>query len=608
MFPPSQGRRSRRLPCSATGRNTQWAGVGLIVAATIRTDRYEAMQTAPGLAALDTQLFDQLKPMPATEFKEVIVGPAARATEAGQTLRLEPELVDRLIADCTEGADTLPLMSLTLSRLYTDFGTSGTLTLAQYEAMGGLAHVVQTEIDGVLSSDRGIRADQLTALRAAFIPWLATINPENDQPLRRVARWADLPENSRPLIDALVAKRLMVKDERGGGVVVEVALESLLRQWDALAGWLRDERENLREADNLERAAAAWQKSGRDDAWLLQGTRLGDAETLSAASGFRDRLLPMREYLWMSRQRENDRQNAERQRQEAEVRTAREHAAAMKKRARVLQAVLALAVVVALVAVFGVIQASRANSRARDALREATSGRLTSEAQSMLAGAQSGEDIRAFQELLAADAIAKMPDRGALLNALVTRFGALKLIDTGTETRFMALSPNGRLIATSGNKEIRIWDAGTGQQIGNVLAVTNGVAFSRNNQYLASASADAKVLLWDPYSGELLRTFTGPKNTTDQGGLQPHGRPYRRGQYGWHGVDLGCRDRQGTAHPRRARRPRGGGGIQSRRQPACHGWPGRARRGVGRNRREAPAHPQPRCRGGRRRRIHPQRT
>ena len=474
--PPTQGRR-RHGHCTLLGElagNTQRAGVGLIVAATIRTDRYEAMQTAPGLAALDTQLFDQLKPMPATEFKEVIVGPAARATQSRQTLRLEPELVDRLIADCTKSVDTLPLMSLTLSRLYTDFGTSGTLTLAQYEAMGGLAHVVQTEIDGVLSSDRGIRADQLTALRAAFIPWLATINPENDQPLRRVARWADLPENSRPLIDALVAKRLMlVKDERGGGVVVEVALESLLRQWDALAGWLRDERENLREADNLERAAAAWQKSGRDDAWLLQGTRLGDAETLSAASGFRDRLLPMREYLWMSRQRENDRQNAERQRQEAEVRTAREHAAAMKKRARVLQAVLALAVVVALVAVFGVIQASRANSRDRDALPESTSGRLTSEAQSMLAGAQSGEDIRAFQELLAADAIAKMPDRGALLNALVTRFGALKLIDTGTETRFMALSPNGRLIATSGNKEIRIWDAGTGQQIGNVLAVTN---------------------------------------------------------------------------------------------------------------------------------------
>ena len=97
-----------------------------------------------------------------------------------------------------------------------------------------------------------------TALHDAFIPWLATINPDNDQPMRRVARWDDLPDASRPLIEALVDKRLLVKDTRDGQVVVEVALESLLRQWDELAGWLRDERQDLKTADDLERTAAAW--------------------------------------------------------------------------------------------------------------------------------------------------------------------------------------------------------------------------------------------------------------------------------------------------------------------------------------------------------------
>ena len=38
-----------------------------------------------------------------------------------------------------------------------------------------------------------------------------------------------------------VAKRLLVEDTRDGQAVVEVALESLLRQWRELAGWLRDE-------------------------------------------------------------------------------------------------------------------------------------------------------------------------------------------------------------------------------------------------------------------------------------------------------------------------------------------------------------------------------
>ena len=60
-----------------------------------------------------------------------------------------------------------------------------------------MRRVVQTEIDEVLSPIRR-QGHQLEALRAAFIPWLATINPDNDQPMRRVARLSDLPEPSRP--------------------------------------------------------------------------------------------------------------------------------------------------------------------------------------------------------------------------------------------------------------------------------------------------------------------------------------------------------------------------------------------------------------------------
>ena len=105
------------------------------------------------------------------------------------------------------------------------------------------------------------------------------------------------PEASRPLIDALVAKRLMVKDTRDGEMVVEVALESLLRQWDELAGWLREERQNLITADDVERNATAWATHHRDPAWLLTGTRLTDAETLANTPEFGDRLANTRDYL-----------------------------------------------------------------------------------------------------------------------------------------------------------------------------------------------------------------------------------------------------------------------------------------------------------------------
>ena len=107
------------------------------------------------------------------------------------------------------------------------------LTLAHYEVMGGLRRVVQTVIDGILDADPSTQLGQLQLLRGAFIPWLATVS-DDDRTMRRVARWEELPEASRPLIDAFVANRLLVKDRRDSEDVVEVALESLLWQWDDL--------------------------------------------------------------------------------------------------------------------------------------------------------------------------------------------------------------------------------------------------------------------------------------------------------------------------------------------------------------------------------------
>jgi hypothetical protein len=194
---------------------------------------------------------------------------------------LEPDLVDRLLDDCKRGSDTLPLLSLTLFRLYEDYGSSGKLSLTEYTKLGGLRRVVQTEIDSVLAADPAERRHQLKLLRAAFIPWLAAIDPDTDTPVRRRATWTDLPPDSRPLVDRMVDKRLLVTATRDNHVVVEVALESLLRQWDQLAGWLAEQRHNLLAAGDLHRTAAAWRSSGHDPAWLLTGTRLRDAETLA---------------------------------------------------------------------------------------------------------------------------------------------------------------------------------------------------------------------------------------------------------------------------------------------------------------------------------------
>ena len=39
----------------------------------------------------------------------------------------------------SKGGDTLPLLSLTLSRLYRDYSSDGDLRLDEYKRMGGMA-------------------------------------------------------------------------------------------------------------------------------------------------------------------------------------------------------------------------------------------------------------------------------------------------------------------------------------------------------------------------------------------------------------------------------------------------------------------------------------
>ncbi|MGY2116594.1 nSTAND1 domain-containing NTPase [Nocardia gipuzkoensis] len=490
--------------------------LGLIVVACMRTDRYEAWQTAPQLAGIDTVVFDDLGPLPQAMFKDVITGPAARQTHAGTRLEVRPDLVDRLLADCTEGADTLPMLALTLSRLYQDYGDTGLLTLDHYTAIGGVGQAVRREIEHILGSDPAQRRQQLALLRSAFIPWLATVNPASDQPLRRIAAWNDLPPESHRLLDQFVDRRLLVKNHRDGNTTVEVALESLLRQWDELADWLREHAEDLKTADTIEHTARAWARNDHDDAWLLGGTRLLAAETLITKSGYHERLAPAGDFVTASRRHHDSRVDAELR--------------ATRNRARILTALVAVLVVVAVLAGIGFVNATRASNRANAQTRSAIAERLIQDGAATLQGRQTGSDIHAIQEILAAHALAPSSRTAtALIDARYARRHLHHIIQTRTEILDVDFSPDGtRIVSGSRNGTSSVWDTVTGQPVGEPFtghtnAVTS-VDFSPDGTRIVSGSSDHSVRIRDAATGHPLGApLTGHTDAVVSVDLSPDG-------------------------------------------------------------------------------------
>jgi WD40 repeat protein len=474
--------------------------VGLIVAATIRTDRYDKMQSDLAPRGIGALLFNELGPMPESEFKEVITGPAARATESGSPLTVEHDLVLKLITDA-KGSDTLPLLALTLDRLYQRYAHTRKFTLEQYVLMGGIQDVVNNEINDILPSDPQQREKALAVLRSAFIPLLVKINPENNQPLRRRAPQSDLPTEARPLIDALVEKRLLVRDrdEHSNQVVVEVALESLFQHWAELKGWLEEQREDLKTAEDIKHSAASWEKSHRNPDWLLTRTRLEDAEKLASTTQFKKDLVTSREYLTASRKVENERLANEEERRQAELRHARQ-------RTRYAASIALIAIVGAVAAVVGFVQSDKAKHQAQASARQAIALRLLSEADSMLVGNSGGGDIEAFQRLLAANAIGGDTAEGGMLDAVIQRLPMAKIIDAGGVVSNVAVSPDGHRVASGAGNTVRIWSADTGEALVPPMTghtdLVESVAFSPDGHRLASVGFDSSVRLWSADTGQ----------------------------------------------------------------------------------------------------------
>lgn len=325
------------------------------VVATIRADFLNRPLQHPTLGPYVEPATALVPPLEPAQLEAACVEPARTVG-----VSVAPQLVTEIVADVASEPGALPLFQYTLTQLF-DARDGGPLTLAGYRALGGLRGSLVRRADELLA---GLDDEGRDAARQVFLR-LVTIG-EGTEDTRRRTRRSELAATSIPsatLDDVLTTfgnARLLSFDHDAvtGGGTVEVAHESLLREWPVLRAWIDEARDDLRLRHQLTTAAREWDAAGRDDDFLLAGSRIVQVEEHLAERSL-DLTVLEAEFVAASRAHQDAVEAAEQERRE------HEEALEVRARRRLRQLVAVFAVAAVVASALGIVAVDRAADLAR---------------------------------------------------------------------------------------------------------------------------------------------------------------------------------------------------------------------------------------------------
>ncbi|MCK1819196.1 hypothetical protein MTQ10_06125 [Streptomyces sp. XM83C] len=447
---------------------------GAAVVLGVRADFYAACTAHPQLRAALRAGPVLLEPMTEDELKDAIRLPAFSVG-----LDVEDGLVELLLADLgaagdpsgTGGTGRLPLLAHALRATWQQ-RHGHTLTVDGYRVTGGIQGAVATTAERLYDA---LPPSCREAARWVFLR-LVIVGRDADDTRRRVRyeellRHAPDREAAVRVLDDFTRGRLLTRDLD----TVMMTHEVLIRAWPRLRDWIEHDRGGNLVRQDLEEAAEAWERAGRDTAALYRGNRLETALTWAETHGA--------EISGSAR---------------AFLAAARAHQRrGQRLRRAAVSTITVLAVVASVAAGFAFRQEANARDAAARALRardQAVNAAVTS------ASVQLAPTDPSLSAQLALTSYRMDPTADAASRLITTQNTPLatRLAGTGDAVRTVAYSPDGHMLA-AGNLDgnvVRLWDVsdpGRPMRLGGPLPMDShidaiaSVAFSPDGRVLAVA-------------------------------------------------------------------------------------------------------------------------